>query len=303
MSSPFLTAPGPGRDTSPPPLPPDSVYTSCYCEENIYLLAQAFIQLSDAHSTGDRGSWPWQIYVVFISNGAKTVALWSQKAARDDVIVWDYHVVLVLLPRGAPPDSRGETHRSPAAEDDSQGRPVREAWVYDFDTTLPVPCHWRAYIAGTFPYALDGATGIDKRYESLFRVTPAREYLDHFASDRSHMIVPALADSEGPLVAEDGSRLGGTDGEDPQGSEDAPAAPGPRYASPPPPYPPLQGAQARAMGIAHNLMEAFVAMGVPPPASPGPLAGEFVGGAAQHGQVMGADAFVRWLAGSSKAAW
>lgn len=61
-------------DTSPPPLPPDSVYTSCYCEENIYLLAQAFTQLSDADSTADdRGPWLWQIYVVFISNGGKTV--------------------------------------------------------------------------------------------------------------------------------------------------------------------------------------------------------------------------------------
>lgn len=61
-------------DTSPPPLPPDSVYTSCYCEENIYLLAQAFTLLSDADSTADnRGLWPWQIYVVFVSNGGKTV--------------------------------------------------------------------------------------------------------------------------------------------------------------------------------------------------------------------------------------
>lgn len=64
----------PDADTSPPPLPPDSVYTSCYCEENIYLLAQAFTQLSDTDSTADdRGPWPWQIYVVFISNGGKTV--------------------------------------------------------------------------------------------------------------------------------------------------------------------------------------------------------------------------------------
>lgn len=63
------------KSTSPPPLPPNSVYTSCYCEENIYLLAQAFTQLSDADSTADDRArpWPWQIYVVFISNGGKTV--------------------------------------------------------------------------------------------------------------------------------------------------------------------------------------------------------------------------------------
>lgn len=56
----------------PPPLPPDSVYTSCYCEENIYLLAQNF--LAEAQTQASRGlAWPWEIYVVFISNRGKTV--------------------------------------------------------------------------------------------------------------------------------------------------------------------------------------------------------------------------------------
>ena len=50
------------------------------------------------------------------------VALRSQKAARaqDEAVVWDYHVILLL---------------SEAGEDGS-------LLVYDFDTTLPVPCPW-----------------------------------------------------------------------------------------------------------------------------------------------------------------
>lgn len=53
---------------APPPLPPDSIYTPCYCEENVYLLAQAFA--SNAEADAD---WPWQAFVVFVSNHGKTV--------------------------------------------------------------------------------------------------------------------------------------------------------------------------------------------------------------------------------------
>ncbi|KAI0350075.1 hypothetical protein OH77DRAFT_1413760 [Trametes cingulata] len=318
MSSALPSASGPILDASPPPLPPDSVYTSCYCEENIYLLAQTFTRLSGAHSTDTLGSsWPWQIYVVFISNGGKTVVLWSQKAARDGGwVVWDYHVVLVLLPR-TPHDPGRDSHAAPSLIESqgpgsrSEWPPEQQAWVYDFDTTLPVPCPWRAdYIAGTFPYALDRslADRIDERFHSLFRVIPAGEFLDHFASDRSHMIVPvhAVAPEVQAETLEDG---GGSDARSgSEGSAEA-RADGPRYAQPPPPYPPLRGEKARAMGIVHNLMESFVAMDL----RPAPLAEESAAlregeaqdprsSAARYGQVMNAEAFVRWLAGSEKEA-
>ena len=55
---------------APPPPPPECIYTSCYCEENIYLLAQAFS--SNAEADAD---WPWQAFVVFISNHGKTVRI------------------------------------------------------------------------------------------------------------------------------------------------------------------------------------------------------------------------------------
>ncbi|EIW60754.1 uncharacterized protein TRAVEDRAFT_71054 [Trametes versicolor FP-101664 SS1] len=292
-------------DTSPPPLPSDSVYTSCYCEENIYLLAQAFTQLSDADSTADdRGPWPWQIYVVFISNGGKTVALWSQKTPSG-VVVWDYHVVLVLLPRTPlDPGSDG----APTPESDSQGTAERHAWVYDFDTTLPVPCSWIDYIAGTFPYAAARARScVDERFHSVFRVIRADVYLDHFASDRSHMITPALTtDVETQRPSGGASEGRGRIDEAPEVAEE-----GPRYASPPPGYPPICGAKARALGITDNLMRSFVAMdALPAPLAEEPVtrregedegSGSMGSEAVRYGQVTDMVGFLNWLAGSPDA--
>jgi hypothetical protein len=53
----------------PPMVPEYAVYTSCYCEENVYLLAKAFlanVSITDI----------WDIFVVFISNETKTVGDW-----------------------------------------------------------------------------------------------------------------------------------------------------------------------------------------------------------------------------------
>jgi hypothetical protein len=132
-----------------PPVPPHVSYTSCYCEENIYLLAASFLQIPDFRES-------WDLSVVFISNHTKTVsgpllpcrmvgaiqfitlkhncplqvALWSQQAASEEQIpvVWDYHVVLALRPASSGTD----------AVDDGQS--IRTAsLIYDFDTTLDLP--------------------------------------------------------------------------------------------------------------------------------------------------------------------
>ncbi len=50
----------------PPPLPPDSIYTSCYCEENVYLLCRTFLETPSVVEL-------WEIFAVFISNANKTV--------------------------------------------------------------------------------------------------------------------------------------------------------------------------------------------------------------------------------------
>ena len=48
----------------PPPLSENLTYTSCYCEENIYLLAEQFEEIEE-----------WEVYVVFVSNDSKTVSI------------------------------------------------------------------------------------------------------------------------------------------------------------------------------------------------------------------------------------
>lgn len=220
MHMPINTNPIIGTPTLPPPLPPDALYTSCYCEENIYLLAQTFRnQLQHEEEV-----FPWDIYVVFISNDNKTVALWRQKA-RKEIVVWDYHVILVLRPRLA------------TCSSDNEDCPVNtakhEAWIYDFDTRLAVPSSAGSYMADTFPYLFQTEFELNDQHESLFRVIEANVFLDHFASDRSHMIL--RKDVEGRII----------------------------YSSPPPTYPPICGPTAKMRGVVMNLFETFVSMKVP----------------------------------------
>ncbi|EGN95453.1 hypothetical protein SERLA73DRAFT_186466, partial [Serpula lacrymans var. lacrymans S7.3] len=191
---------------TPIDIPVDHTYTSCYCEENIYLLAKYFL---DQPSVKRR----WDIFAIFISNATKMVALWNQrKAAFADVaVVWDYHVILAMRPR------------SPFVS--SAGDPAAQTWVYDYDTRLGIPCQWRDYVQGTFLDTPD----VPVLYQSLFRVIPGEEFLDHFASDRSHML------SVHP------------------GAE-------PCYFAEPPVYLPLRGSKATERGVTNNLMSAFVSM-------------------------------------------
>ncbi|KAL5511532.1 hypothetical protein ACEPAH_4749 [Sanghuangporus vaninii] len=209
----------------PPLLPVDRVYTANYCEENIYLLVKRLLQDEQVRAG-------WCVYAVFISNNTRTVALWSQKI-REDVVVWDYHVILALKPRV----SRTSAGREFGHDDELVSMPVLTGspiWIYDLDTRLDVPCRWEDYVKRTFPYstpeaAEDGWT-IPDTYWSHFRVVEGEEFLECFASDRSHMLVP---------------------GSDP-----------PHYHSPEPPYPPIVGTKAAALGRTNNLMSHFVCMDV-----------------------------------------
>ncbi|CAB4389372.1 unnamed protein product [Rhizophagus irregularis] len=56
------------------------IYTSCYCEENIYHLCK---ELDDIKNKFDS-------YVCFISNEYLTVPLWKQRASKysDGMIIW-----------------------------------------------------------------------------------------------------------------------------------------------------------------------------------------------------------------------
>jgi len=120
-------------------------HTPYYCEENIWWLAQ------DARFADK------QAEVVFISNAPRTVAFTHQRAAAraGDVVVWDYHVVLLVA---------GE--------------------VWDLDCTLGAPLTLRAWLDASF-----GAE-VHETYAPVFKRIDAGQYIAHFASDRRHMRGP-----------------------------------------------------------------------------------------------------------------
>eukprot|EP00249_Psilotum_nudum_P009363 c21883_g1_i1 orf=170-517(+) len=71
-------------------------YTSCYCEENVYLLCK---QLCTNRSTEPDLS---DLFVVFISNENMQVPIWQQRAGliADGLVVWDYHVICIQMVHG-----------------------------------------------------------------------------------------------------------------------------------------------------------------------------------------------------------
>lgn len=129
------------------------VYTACYCEENIWKLCESWKSKDPTHL-------PY-LSAVFISNERRQIPIWEQKSANNEerIVIWDYHVILV------------DKSSSPAL-------------IYDFDTNLSFPTDVSDYLLR----AIRSETKISSRYHRLFRVIPAQEYLDVFASDRSHML-------------------------------------------------------------------------------------------------------------------
>ncbi|KIM49422.1 hypothetical protein M413DRAFT_59704 [Hebeloma cylindrosporum] len=190
---------------NPPCLPHGSVYTSCYCEENIYLLCQTFL---DDQTLKDS----WEIFGVFISNEHKT------KAARIErgPIVWDYHVILVLR------------QRTPNATNQRLGSSEPRGWVYDFDTLLPTPCPWQGELSP-----------MDIACFHKFRVISGEDFIQNFASDRSHMLIDVGVHDAFEGEIEQRNSI---------------------YSSPPPAYAPICGPSALERSITNNLMENFVSM-------------------------------------------
>jgi len=145
----------------------ECIYTSCYCEENVFKLGQLIKSRSSLELH--------DFNVLFISNSGKQVAFWCQKAGQETV-VWDYHVIMM--------------HKD-----------ISQWNVFDLDTTLNFPEPLSRYFTHTFrPQA-----NIKQEFLPQFRVVSLVQFLEDFASDRSHMI-----NKEG------------------------------EYLSPPPTYPPIQ---------------------------------------------------------------
>ncbi|XP_068188684.1 protein N-terminal glutamine amidohydrolase isoform X2 [Antennarius striatus] len=85
------------------------VYTSCYCEENVWKICE-FVQLEGNESLKE-------LLVVFISNENRTVPLWKQKSGHgDQPVIWV------------------GSHSDPL--------------VFDLDSQLSFPCSLQVYAAG-----------------------------------------------------------------------------------------------------------------------------------------------------------
>uniref|UniRef100_A0A674NPL9 Protein N-terminal glutamine amidohydrolase n=1 Tax=Takifugu rubripes TaxID=31033 RepID=A0A674NPL9_TAKRU len=133
----------------------DCVYTSCYCEENVWKLCEFVREQQTAPLE--------ELSVVFISNDNRTVPLWKQKSGcGDQPVIWDYHVILLQA----------------SLESDTQ--------VYDLDSELSFPCSLELYAS----QALRSDHSLRPMYHRKFRVIPAEIFLMNFASDRSHMRNP-----------------------------------------------------------------------------------------------------------------
>lgn len=129
----------------------DCVYTSCYCEENVWKLCD--------YVRKQRTALLEHLFVIFISNETRTVPLWKQKSGHGDLpVIWDYHVILLQADQS-------------------------DSLVYDLDSTLSFPCSLKLYAA----QALRSESDIRPEYHRKFRVVPADSFLLNFASDRSHM--------------------------------------------------------------------------------------------------------------------
>lgn len=131
----------------------DCVYTPCFCEENVWNLCNRFrvMGLLDLE----------QCKVVFVSNKDRCVALWRQRAGLRDTripVIGDYHCFAMH-------NHRGEWN------------------VFDLDSTLAFPENMDHYYKETFcPQKRKPA-----KYNPKFRVIDAEDFMQHFASDRSHM--------------------------------------------------------------------------------------------------------------------
>ncbi len=123
-------------------------WASHFCEENAWWVAAAPELL------------PLRTTVVLITNHTRTVAMWQQRAATVDPIVWDYHVVVVLEP----------------------GEAGTGALVIDADCRAGAVLSIDDWLAASFPVE------VSHDYAPQFRLIQGLHYLEHFVSDRSHML-------------------------------------------------------------------------------------------------------------------
>lgn len=161
-------------------------------------LPSSMLLLSESLYDSLRGD---RVFVCFMSNAFQQLTIWKQKIGdpqNDGGVVWDYHVIVIVRPD--PAEIGGKCSCAKSIGLSSSARAAQPpcacaAWVYDMDSSLPFPCPMPLYARAAFRAHLPEPAGLGptarRKRERLFRVCGAHQFLQQFASDRSHMIVPA----------------------------------------------------------------------------------------------------------------
>ncbi|KAK6541002.1 Protein N-terminal glutamine amidohydrolase [Orbilia ellipsospora] len=178
-------------------LPPREalLYTSCYCEENIYKFVEQNVSPSSLpHYT-----------VIFLSNKRQKFPIFAQKSQKSPVnpVVWDYHVILAYHPSQTLEELLRHCHDESTTANSTKevgGGPVTKAYIYDLDTSIPTfPCPFPTYFSQSFlpPPSSQFLEPLQKWimqrvleadiYKRYFRLIPAKAYLECFWSSRGHM--------------------------------------------------------------------------------------------------------------------
>jgi len=149
-------------------------YTPCYQEENVYKLIELLLE-------NELSPHLDEFYVVYISNHAKQTRLWCQKDASaskmsSGEVLLDYHVVLLQ-----------STHVAAAPQPNSHEPRMGAGptYVYDLDCLLAFPT--RLVVYAQHALRAKFMNNVDAHKKRMYRVVPAALYLQHFASDRSHL--------------------------------------------------------------------------------------------------------------------
>mmetsp|Transcript_54297 Transcript_54297/g.131736 ORF Transcript_54297/g.131736 Transcript_54297/m.131736 type:complete len:335 (-) Transcript_54297:43-1047(-) len=185
-----------------------SLRVPCFCEENIWRLAYRHLYggssssiTNNTSSSSSSSCW----YVVFVSNPTGCVPMMQQLAAatcsglndrqKNQPVFWDYHVILVERRRRrteATAPNNNSTAETTTEEQRTSSTTTTipsslsssSSYVWDIDSLLPCPCPIEEYLEASF----SNHTNWPSKYRPFFRVVDAELYIQHFSSDRSHMI-------------------------------------------------------------------------------------------------------------------
>jgi hypothetical protein len=169
----------------------EALYTSQFCEENVYHLAIKFMNwkndfIKDYNENNDI----YNGYVVFISNENETIPLWKQRASTDDEtpVIWDYHVIFIVEneKKKSSNDIKHSifSHISSINTDTINKSSTFHRYVYDLDSVLAFPIESSIYCNEAIKSHLKFPSN---SFKQKFRVIPANDYIKYFSSDRSHM--------------------------------------------------------------------------------------------------------------------